>query len=173
MALFTRRLYLIAAMGPAATQVGATDIVLRIREATSAINVASREVAAGIADLSQHTEQQASSLEETASSLAPATAVVKQNAEHARRANQLRRGASSIALKGSDVVASVEQGAGIEQVNVAVTRMDEITQQNAALEDQAAALAQLVGIFRLDAKEKPRSILRISGLQPHASGEAF
>ena len=38
--------------------------------------------------------------------------------------------------------ASQEQSAGIEQVNHAITQMDEMTQQNAALVEQAAAAAQ-------------------------------
>jgi len=37
--------------------------------------------------------------------------------------------------------ASIEQGSGIEQVNQAVTQMDEVTQQNAALVEEAAASA--------------------------------
>ncbi len=40
----------------------------------------------------------------------------------------------------SDIAtASAEQGAGIEQVNDAVTQMDDMTQQNAALVEQTAA----------------------------------
>ncbi|HEY9198598.1 MAG TPA: methyl-accepting chemotaxis protein, partial [Gammaproteobacteria bacterium] len=57
--------------------------------------------------------------------------------------------------------ASQEQSAGIEQVNQAVTQMDDVTQQNAALveeaaaaaeslQDQAAKLAEAVSVFRLD-----------------------
>ena len=38
--------------------------------------------------------------------------------------------------------ASSEQSSGIEQVNGAVTQMDEVTQQNAALVEQAAAAAE-------------------------------
>ena len=38
--------------------------------------------------------------------------------------------------------ASVEQSAGIDQVNKAVNQMDEVTQQNAALVEQAAAAAE-------------------------------
>jgi methyl-accepting chemotaxis protein len=38
--------------------------------------------------------------------------------------------------------ASSEQSTGIEQVNVAVTQMDNMTQQNAALVEQAAAAAE-------------------------------
>ena len=58
--------------------------------------------------------------------------------------------------------ASAEQSSGIDQVNHAVTQMDEVTQQNAALVEQAAAaaesleeqadtLAQTVAQFRLEA----------------------
>ena len=57
--------------------------------------------------------------------------------------------------------ASAEQSMGIEQVNAAITQMDDVTQQNAALveqaaaaaaslEEQAAALARLVGTFKVD-----------------------
>jgi methyl-accepting chemotaxis protein len=38
--------------------------------------------------------------------------------------------------------ASSEQSAGIDQVNHAITSMDEVTQQNAALVEQAAAAAE-------------------------------
>lgn len=38
--------------------------------------------------------------------------------------------------------ASIEQSAGIEQVNLTITQMDEVTQQNAALVEQAAAAAE-------------------------------
>ncbi len=57
--------------------------------------------------------------------------------------------------------ASQEQSQGIEQVNQAIAQMDEVTQQNATLVEEAAAaaqsmqlqtgsLAQVVGMFRLD-----------------------
>jgi methyl-accepting chemotaxis protein len=66
------------------------------------------------------------------------------------------------AIMGEISAASVEQSAGIEQVNRAITEMDGVTQQNAALVEQAAAaseslreqagaLAQVVGIFKLEA----------------------
>jgi methyl-accepting chemotaxis protein len=57
--------------------------------------------------------------------------------------------------------ASQEQTSGIEQINQAISQMDEVTQQNAALveqtsaaaasmQEQAARLAEAVGVFRLD-----------------------
>ena len=58
--------------------------------------------------------------------------------------------------------ASQEQSSGIEQVNQAVAQMDEVTQQNAALVEEASAAAEslkeqtdgllrAVGVFRVDA----------------------
>ncbi|MGD7411269.1 methyl-accepting chemotaxis protein, partial [Ralstonia pseudosolanacearum] len=45
-------------------------------------------------------------------------------------------------IMGEIAAASSEQSSGIEQVNKAVTLMDEATQQNAALVEQAAAAAE-------------------------------
>ena len=64
--------------------------------------------------------------------------------------------------------ASVEQTSGIEQINQAITQMDEVTQQNAALveeaaaaaaslQDQASNLAQVVSVFKLDAMQSSGS----------------
>jgi len=66
--------------------------------------------------------------------------------------------------------ASDEQSAGIEQVNAAITEMDQATQQNAALVEQAAAaagsmqeqaahLANVVSVFKTDARP-------VAGQQP-------
>jgi methyl-accepting chemotaxis protein len=63
-------------------------------------------------------------------------------------------------IVGEITVAGQEQSEGIEQINQAITQMDETTQQNAALVEQAAAaaqslqdqadrLAQVVGVFKL------------------------
>jgi methyl-accepting chemotaxis protein len=48
-------------------------------------------------------------------------------------------------IVGEIAEASREQSTGIEQVNRAITQMDEVTQQNAALVEQAAAAAQSPG----------------------------
>ena len=61
---------------------------------------------------------------------------------------------------GEITTASVEQTAGIEQINRAIAQMDQVTQQNAALveeaaaasaalEDQSGALAKVVSVFQL------------------------
>ncbi|PPT94282.1 methyl-accepting chemotaxis protein [Xanthomonas arboricola pv. arracaciae] len=83
------------------------DIVGRIQQSTDAINDAASEIAAGNQDLSQRTEQQAANLEETASSMEELTSTVRNNAEHARRANQLVVGAAAVAAQGGTVVGEV------------------------------------------------------------------
>jgi methyl-accepting chemotaxis protein len=77
-------------------------------------------------------------------------------------------------IMGEITTASVEQSAGIEQVNDAIADMDGVTQQNAALVEEAAAaaasmrqqaeaLAAVVAVFKLDeAQGAPRTALRLA-----------
>ncbi|MBC3933843.1 methyl-accepting chemotaxis protein [Undibacterium rugosum] len=69
--------------------------------------------------------------------------------------------------------ASSEQSAGIEQVNTAVIHIDQMTQENAALVEQAAAaasslqeqaanLSKVVSVFRLDPTERQLSAAVLS-----------
>jgi methyl-accepting chemotaxis protein len=68
-------------------------------------------------------------------------------------------------IMGEITAASAEQGEGIEQVNTAVSQMDQVTQQNAALVEEAAAaaesmaqqaqeLSKTVSVFRLPAASR-------------------
>ncbi len=79
------------------------QIVGRIQASASSINLAAGEIASGNTDLSRRTEQQAANLEETAASMEELTSTVKQNAEHARQANQLAIGAHGVASQGGEV----------------------------------------------------------------------
>ncbi|MDH4286611.1 MAG: methyl-accepting chemotaxis protein, partial [Gallionella sp.] len=84
-----------------------TAIVSGVRSSTDTINVAAQEIAQDNAGLSQRTEEQASGLQETASSMEELTAAVRHNADNARQANQLANSASGIAVKGGQVVGDV------------------------------------------------------------------
>ncbi|WP_290421732.1 methyl-accepting chemotaxis protein [Massilia sp. YIM B02769] len=75
--------------------------------------------------------------------------------------------------------ASAEQSAGIGQVNLAIGRMDEATRQNAtlveqaeaaadSLQDEAAALAQLVSVFKMAQPER-----QTVALPPHKGALAL
>jgi methyl-accepting chemotaxis protein len=97
-------------------------------------------------------------------------------------------------IMGEISAASTEQSQGIEQVNSAIGQMDETTQQNAALveqaaaaaetlQDQAASLSQAVAVFRLEmgsrasrpqlappgARTSSRPQLASPGLRPQAA----
>jgi methyl-accepting chemotaxis protein len=75
--------------------------------------------------------------------------------------------------------ASQEQSAGIEQVNQAITHMDEVTQQNAALveeaaaaaksmQDQASNLSMVVSVFKIDRNQaRPTSAMAAVSHAPH------
>jgi methyl-accepting chemotaxis protein len=90
-------------------------------------------------------------------------------------------------IMGEITAASREQTTGIEQVNQAITEMDDVTQQNAALveqasaaaqamQDQAAGLSKAVSVFRLDAapaRQGGQVILHAArGAQPRRLGTA-
>jgi methyl-accepting chemotaxis protein len=80
--------------------------------------------------------------------------------------------------------ASAEQTGGIEQVNQAIGQMDQVTQQNAALveeaaaaaasmQDQAATLAHVVGVFKLAGPVLPAPAVRATAATPPAPVRAI
>ncbi|NHZ95748.1 methyl-accepting chemotaxis protein [Massilia sp. CCM 8734] len=68
------------------------------------IDTASHEIATGNMDLSNRTEMQAGSLEQTASAMETLTLAVKENASNARRANELAASAATLAASGGKAV---------------------------------------------------------------------
>ena len=82
-------------------------VVSNVRQNSESVATASAQIAQGNNDLSQRTEEQASALEETAASMEELSSTVKQNADNARQANQLALSASTVAVKGGEVVSEV------------------------------------------------------------------
>jgi methyl-accepting chemotaxis protein len=82
-------------------------IVSSVRQNAEGVATASAQIASGNNDLSGRTEAQASALEETAASMEELSSTVKQNADNARQANQLAQGASTVAVRGGEVVSEV------------------------------------------------------------------
>jgi len=100
-------------------------IVGDIQQASAAVTTAAAEIAAGNDDLSRRTEQQAASLEESAASMEEMTSAVRQNAEHARRADALATRTADLAGQGGRVVAEVVHTMG--QIAASSQRIAEIT----------------------------------------------
>ncbi|WP_219116684.1 methyl-accepting chemotaxis protein [Janthinobacterium sp. UMAB-56] len=86
-------------------------------------------------------------------------------------------------IMGDIANASHEQSAGIEQVNQAISQMDQVTQQNAALVEEAAAaasslqeraveLVDVVAVFRLRGDAQAKSLKVAGGLPAPAKAAA-
>ncbi len=82
-------------------------LMRQVGDSALAITAASREIASGNANLSSRTEDQASSIVETAASMEQLTGTVRQNADNATHANQLAGNASQVAARGTEVVRQV------------------------------------------------------------------
>ncbi|PZO14178.1 MAG: methyl-accepting chemotaxis protein [Burkholderiales bacterium] len=95
----------LASMGTMQGQL--VNLIGQVRSSADSIATASAQIAQGNNDLSGRTEEQASALEQTAASMEELSSTVKQNADNARQANQLAQSASTVAIKGGDVVGQV------------------------------------------------------------------
>ncbi|BBL76189.1 HAMP domain-containing methyl-accepting chemotaxis protein [Methylomagnum ishizawai] len=80
------------------------EMVERIQEASQSVNNAAQEIAAGNADLSRRTEEQASSLDEISSAMERLNATVTANASGAGQANVLVQHANGAVEQGGDAV---------------------------------------------------------------------
>ena len=92
------------------------------------VQTASNEIARGNVDLSARTEEAATSVQETSSSMTQMTATVKSNAETAAQANTLSGTASDAAARGGRAVSEV------------VDTMNEIT-------DSSRRIADIIGVI--------------------------
>jgi methyl-accepting chemotaxis protein len=90
-----------------AMQRALADAVTNVREGAENVATASAQIAQGNQDLSNRTEQQASSLQQTAATMDELGSTVRHNADNAKQANQLALGASTVAVKGGEMVGQV------------------------------------------------------------------
>ena len=99
-------------------------IVMQVRTNTEQMTTSASEIATGNLDLSVRTEDQASALAKTATSMKELTITVNQNVEHAKQANLLAISASKVAHKGGEVVAQVVDTMG--SINASAKRIVDI-----------------------------------------------
>ena len=84
-----------------------THIVVDIRAGGESVASASSQIFTGNSDLASRTEQQASALQQTAAAMEQLNATVQHNADNSRQAEQLATSASSVAVRGGDMMGQV------------------------------------------------------------------
>jgi methyl-accepting chemotaxis protein len=100
-------------------------IVADVRDGVEAVGTASSQIAAGNADLSQRTEEQAANLQQTAASMEELTATIQSNAGAAREAAALSVTATASAAQGGEMVGQVV--ATMSRISDSSKRIGEIT----------------------------------------------
>ena len=129
-----------------AMQTSLAHVVGQVRNASDSIATGSSEIASGNADLSQRTERQASSLQQASSAMAQMNNTVQGNADTARQAAQLASAASGAAVKGGEVVATMDDiSTSSRKINEIIGVIDGIAFQTNILALNAAVEAARAG----------------------------
>ena len=129
-------------------KLGAT--ITTVRKGSDSIAAATQQIAAGNLDLSQRTEEQAASLEQTAAAMDELTSTVQLNAENAQHASQLAEDASSMTARGREAVGSLVEtmhaiDAGSSKMTGIITAIEGIAFQTNILALNAAVEAARAG----------------------------
>jgi methyl-accepting chemotaxis protein len=131
-----------------------SNIVGKVRSGANTISHASKEIASGNADLSIRTEDQASSLKETASSMDDFTATVMKNAQNAILGSQFAESASTIAIKGRISVENVIKT--MDDINESSRKISDIISVIDAIAFQTNILALNAAVEAARAGEQGR-----------------
>ncbi|MGP9798203.1 methyl-accepting chemotaxis protein [Halomonas sp. 86] len=118
------------------------ELVASIKQGAQSVEVASKEIAKGNADLAQRTEEQSASLVETASSMEQITATVKQSADTAQEARRSTQDMASQANSANDIA---------ERARMAMEQIHEANQQVTAIVEAIDNIAFQTNILALNA----------------------
>ncbi|RUR56611.1 methyl-accepting chemotaxis protein [Vreelandella populi] len=117
-------------------------LVASIKQGAESVEVASKEIAKGNADLAQRTEEQSASLVETASSMEQITATVRQSADTAQQARHSTHDMANQAKEANEIA---------EQARVAMEKISQANQKVTAIVEAIDSIAFQTNILALNA----------------------
>lgn len=138
-----------------------TRVIGNIHEAANIICLAAQEIAAGNADLSARTEQQAASLEQTTSSMEELNNTVAQNAANAQRAARLAGDTNTSLLEAGNAVSKVIDA--MAQIETSSHRVAEILGVIDSIAFQTNILALNAAVEAARAGEQGRGFAVVAG----------
>lgn len=118
------------------------ELVASIKQGALSVELASKEIAKGNADLAQRTEEQSASLVETASSMEQITATVKQSADTAQQARRSTQDMADQANEANDIA---------DRARLAMEQIEEANQKVTAIVEAIDNIAFQTNILALNA----------------------
>jgi methyl-accepting chemotaxis protein len=153
-----------AGMALAALQKLQTELrssISAIRTGADGVTVAATEISTGNQDLSGRTEQTASNLQQAASSMSQLNGTVRQSADAAAQANQLASSATSVALRGGEVVSQVVRT--MDEINTSSKKIADIIGVIDGIAFQTNILALNAAVEAARAGEQGRGFAVVAG----------
>jgi methyl-accepting chemotaxis protein len=137
------------------------SIVGRVRDSSDSIATGAAQIASGNLDLSDRTERQAGSLQQTASAMEQFSGTVQQTAQVAQQAALLATAASSVAQRGAGAVGQVV--ATMQDISGSSRRIADITSVIDGIAFQTNILALNAAVEAARAGEQGRGFAVVAG----------
>ncbi|WP_321816386.1 MULTISPECIES: methyl-accepting chemotaxis protein [unclassified Paraburkholderia] len=147
--------------GLAAMQTRLRETMEQVHAGANAMATATQQIASGNIDLSQRTEEQASSLAQTAAAMQELISTVQTNALNAQQARDLALGAADVAGRGRDAVTRMEQT--MHEIHASSSKMTDIIGTIESIAFQTNILALNAAVEAARAGEEGRGFAVVAG----------